>query len=132
MARKLSGKKRFGRTKAGKRAIAGARSGRGGLKNPDGTRSSVRSTTVDIPGKKGRTDVALIPTIRKMGGKLVRLSSKAAVKTALSTGDFVRIKGGKTKKAVAKARAKGASKSRKFSAKLGKISKRVTRKKKKR
>lgn len=123
MARKrLPGKKKFKRTKFGARAIAGARSGTGGKKNPSGSRSSVKTATFDVPGRKGRTDVAVVPTIRKVGGKLKTFSLNDALKEARRTGDFVRVKGGKTQKAIEKARAKGDKKSRSFSKKLGKIS----------
>jgi len=120
-------KRKLKNTEAGKRAIAGARTGAGGIANPDGTRSSVRTATFDIPGKrKGVTDVMLAPTICKNAatGSLERLRPKEAAARALSSGDYVRIKGGRTEAAIERARAKGDRKSQKFSAKLGKISKR--------
>jgi hypothetical protein len=121
---RLPGKRKFKRTTFGKRALEGARSGTGGIQNPDGSRSSVRTATYDIPGKRGRTDVMLAPTIRKdpKTGKLRQLSHSEAVAAARSSGDFIRIKGGKTEKKIEKARKKGDKKSRKFSRKLGKIS----------
>jgi len=126
--KKASGKKRIRNTTFGRRAIAGARSGKGGIANPDGTRSSVKTATFDIPGPRGkRTDVMLAPTIRKVGGKLVRLSGREAGRIAADTGDFVRVRGGTTQKQVERARAKGDNKSRRFSAKLGRISARKER-----
>lgn len=126
---RLAGKRRFKNTSFGKRAISGAKSGKGGIKNADGSTSSVRTATYDIPGKKkGRTDVMVAPTIRKdpKTGKLKRLTHSEAVAAARKSGDYIRVKGGKTPKKIAKARAKGDAKSRKFSGKLGKISKRST------
>ena len=126
--RRLAGKKRFKNTSFGKRAISGAKSGKGGIKNADGSTSSVRTATYDIPGKKGRTDVMVAPTIRKdpKTGKLKRLTHSEAVAAARKSGDYIRVKGGKTPEKIAKARAKGDAKSRKFSGKLGKISERST------
>jgi hypothetical protein len=132
--KKLPGKRKFKRTKFGARALKGARAGTGGIKNPSGTRSSVRTATIDIPGKKGRTDVAVIPTIRKdpSTGQLKRLAPKQAARVALQMGDFVRVKA-KKKETVEQTRARGDKRSRKFSTKLGKISakrsKRTARKK---
>ena len=130
--RKLPGKKQLGKTQAGKRALAGARSGKGGIKNPDGSKSSVKTATYDIPGRKGRTDVMVAPTIRKnpKTGKLEQLSAREAARVATETGDFVRVKGGRTQRSVERARAKGDAKSRKFSKRLGNVSQRSERQRK--
>ena len=122
---KLPGKKRFKNTEFGARALAGARSGTGGIENPDGTRSSVRTATYDIPGKRpGSTDVMVAPTIRmnRDTGQLEVLDERTAFLKAIELADFLRIIGGDTPEAVEKARAKGDARSRKFSARLGKIS----------
>jgi hypothetical protein len=79
---KSSGKRRFRKTKFGKRALVGARSGTDHIENPDGSKSSVLTATFDIPGKKGRTDVMVAPTIRKIGGAARRL---AALRWRLAT-----------------------------------------------
>jgi hypothetical protein len=124
---KPPGKKKFKNTKFGARAIAGAkRGGAGDSINLDGGRGSVQTMTIDIPGPKGRTDVAVTATIRKdpKTGKLKQLTGAEAARIAVQTGDFVRVKGGKTKKAVQRARRRGDKKSRRFSKKLGKISRR--------
>jgi len=118
---KLPGKKKFKNTQFGSRALAGARDGTGGLVNPDGSTSSVRTGTWDIPGKGGRTDVMVAPTIRQdpVTGELVRLSPDEALAQALGLGDFVRVRGGRTPEKIEKARAKGDAKSRQFSDLLG-------------
>lgn len=126
---KRIGRKKFKHTTFGKRALAGARSGTGGIANPDGTRSSVRSATFDVKGRKGRTDVAVVPTIRKSAttGKLTRLTPPQAAKAAFTTGDYVRVKA-RRGETVAETRARGDKRSRKFSKKLGRISAKVARK----
>lgn len=115
-------KKHLKRTQFGKRALAGARAGKDRVRNADGTFSSVRTATYDIPGKKGRTDVMVAPTIRKVGGKMKQMTHAEARASALKSGDYVRVKGGKTQKKIEKARAKGDRKSKRFSKRLGKIS----------
>lgn len=127
--RKTKGKKKFKNTQFGKRALNGARTGTNRVKNKDGTYSSVKTATFDIPGKKsGSTDVMVAPTIRKQSdGSMKSLSAQQAFRAAAESGDYVRVKGGKSKKKVVKAREKGDKKSQKFSARLGKISKRNTR-----
>jgi len=122
---KRIGRKKFKNTTFGSRALEGARSGTGGIKNPDGTRSSVRTATFDVPGKRGRTDVAVVPTIRKDAktGSLKRLTPAQAAKASFSTGDYVRVKA-RRGETVEETRARGDKRSQKFSKKLGRISKR--------
>lgn len=116
-------RRKIKRTKFGRRAIAGARSGTGGIANPDGTRSSVRTTTFDIPGKGGRTDVAVLPTIRKhpKTGALTKLSPRAALAVAQNTGDYVRVRA-KKGESIEQTRARADKMSQRFSKKLGRIS----------
>jgi len=111
----MAGKKRFSRIKntpSGKRAIAGARSGKDFLVNPGGSRSSIRTATfgVNIGGKE-RT--IIVPTIVKTpSGTMKRLTNDQAVTRARRTGDF----------AVVKSQQVADRRSRKFSERLGKIS----------
>lgn len=122
--KKLPGKKKLKRTQFGQRAIAGARRGSAADSIPVGKgRGSVQTGTVDVPGKRGRTDVAVIPYIRKdpKTGELRKLTHDQAVKSAMDSGDYVRVKGGHHSKTIEKARAKGDKKSTRFSKKLGKI-----------
>ena len=135
--KKLPGKRKIKKTKFGKRALSGAKKLTDRIKNPSGSHSSVRTATFDIPGKKTRkgqrTDVMLAPTIRKdpITGIIKQLSNPEAAKAARKTGDFVRVVGGITDKAIQKARAKGDKKSRKFSKRLGKISDKARKRKSK-
>ena len=130
----MKGKKKIKNTAFGSRAIksskkpaSGQVEGKDFVPAGGGRRSSVRTATVDIPGKRGKTDVAIIPTIRNVGGRLVRLHGDAARQAAVQSGDFVRVKGGKTEKKIVKAREKADRKSIKFSKRLGRNTVRATR-----
>ena len=123
--KKLPGKKKFKNTTFGKRAIKGARRGAPG----DSIRvhagagpSSVLTQTNDIPGRKGRMDVNINPTIRKnpKTGKLEQLDPRQATIISERTGDFVRVKA-KKRETIDATRTRGDKKSTKFSDRLGRI-----------
>lgn len=122
MRKKSPGKKKFKNTTFGARALKTARRGGQTLKNPSGPPSSVRTATYDIPGKRGRTDVMIAPTIRAdpSTGQLKRMTESNAAKIALDMADFVRVKA-KRRETVEQTRARADRKSIKFSKKLGKI-----------
>lgn len=66
------------------------------IKNDDGSESSVRTESRAEKGEDGNFESLVYPTIRKIGGKLVRLESDAAYQYALERNDFVRFPGGPT------------------------------------
>jgi len=106
---------RIKNTPSGKRAIAGAKAGKDRIKNPDGTNSSIRTATfgVEIDGKKR---VMIAPTVVKTpSGQMRQLTPAQAVARARRTGDF----------AVVRSQRVADRRSKKFSKRLGKISKRA-------
>ena len=113
MADSLAGrrKRRIKNTPSGQRALAGSRTGTDFLVNPDGSKSSISTATFGVMiGGEERTMIA--PTVVKVDGKMVRLTASEAVARARSTGDY----------AVAKTQRTGDRRSRKFSKRLGRIS----------
>ena len=65
------------------------------LDNGDGTFSTLRTTTitVDLDGDGVATDVLLIPTIRKIDGKLVEFNIDEAEEIALENKDYIIMEG---------------------------------------
>lgn len=65
------------------------------LDNGDGTFSTLRTTTitVDLDGDGVATDVLLIPTIRKIDGKLVEFNTDEAEEIALENKDYIIMEG---------------------------------------
>jgi len=105
---------RIKNTPSGRRAIAGARAGKDSIKNRDGTHSSIRTATVGVT-LQGKPRTMIVPTVVKSpSGQMRRLTVDQAVKRAKRTGDF----------ALTKKQSTADRRSKKFSKRLGKISRR--------
>ncbi len=112
LSNRREARSRIKNTPSGRRALAGAHSGKDFITNPDGTKSSIRTATFGV-SVRGKERVMIAPTVVKTpGGKMVRLSSDEAAARARKTGDFALVKNQKT----------ADRRSRKFSKRLGRIS----------
>jgi hypothetical protein len=107
--------KKIKNTPSGRRALAGARSGKGGILNPDGSKSSIRTATFGVTTPDGKKRTMIVPTVvAGPGGAMHRLTPDQALQRARATGDF----------ALVKRQSTADRRSKKFSRRLGQISQR--------
>lgn len=115
------GKRSIARTQSGRRALRGAKTGESPFKG-----RSIRTASVQVSSGKKKRQVILVPTVvkKKSGGFVEFGNAGDAAREALRKGDFARVgrPAAAGSKSLAKSERKATKRSKKFSKRLGRIS----------